>query len=139
MSRPVSDLRDGETMAENIKKGEVVARKKALFSLFWALNCQKRKHLKHFPGLVLPALPARCCALAFEIGLTNKLSTLILGLYTFCFEKPGSTTYTMPSIVSDVSAIFVDTTTLRPGGPSGVRGGGGASKIRCCCCGGNDE
>ncbi len=30
---------------------------------------------------------------------------------TFCFENPGSTTYTMPSIVSDVSAMFVLTTT----------------------------
>lgn len=34
---------------------------------------------------------------------------------TFCFENPGSTTYTMPSIVSDVSAMFVDTTTCDGG------------------------
>jgi hypothetical protein len=32
-------------------------------------------------------------------------------------ENPGSTTNTMPSIVKDVSAIFVLTTTFRPGGP----------------------
>lgn len=33
---------------------------------------------------------------------------------TFCFENPGSITKTTPSIVSDVSAIFVETTHLRP-------------------------
>lgn len=49
-------------------------------------------NLKHFPGLVLPALPALCLALALLIGETNKLYTLILGLNTFCFENPGSTT-----------------------------------------------
>ena len=48
-------------------------------------------------------------------------------------------TYTMPSIVSDVSAMFVDTTTLRPGGPPGCRGSGASSKMRCCCRGGSDE
>ena len=30
----------------------------------------------------------------------------------------------MPSMVNDVSAMFVLTTTLRPGTPPGVRGGG---------------
>eukprot|EP00958_Prasinococcus_capsulatus_P025993 scaffold4518_cov410-Prasinococcus_capsulatus_cf.AAC.13 len=58
---------------------------------------------------------------------------------TFCFEKPGSMTYTIPSIVRDVSAMFVDTTILRPAGPSGVRGWGAASNIRVCWCGGNVE
>ena len=38
---------------------------------------------KHFPGRVLPALPALYLALAFEIGDTNKLSTLIRGLKTY--------------------------------------------------------
>ena len=36
---------------------------------------------------------------------------------TFCLEKPGSITKTTPSIVSEVSAIFVATTTLRPMAP----------------------
>lgn len=66
---------------------------------------------KHFPGLVLPARPALetflkklktstvrssnsqfylCCADALLIGDTNKLSTRIRGLYTFCLANPGS-------------------------------------------------
>lgn len=51
---------------------------------------------------------------------------------TFCLLNPGSTTYTMPSMVSDVSAMLVLTTTFRPGGPPGYLGpasqawGGGA-------------
>ena len=46
-----------------------------------------------------------------EMGDTSSDSTRIRGLYTFCFAKPGSITYTMPSIVSDVSAMFVETCT----------------------------
>jgi len=38
-------------------------------------------------------------------------------------------------MVKDVSAILVDTTTLRPGFPS-LLGGGGSSKMRFCCWGG---
>ncbi len=59
------------------------------------------------PGRVRPARPARCCALAFDIGVTRSDSTRIRGLYTFCLEKPGSITRTTPSIVNDVSAILV--------------------------------
>ena len=33
---------------------------------------------------------------------------------TFCFENPGSTTKTIPSIVREVSAILVLTTTFLP-------------------------
>lgn len=58
------------------------------------------------------------------MGDTSKLSTRMRGLYTFCLAKPGSITYTMPSMVSDVSAMFVDTTILRPSGPPGTEGGG---------------
>jgi len=36
------------------------------------------------------------------------------GLYDFCFENPGSITYTIPSIVRDVSAIFVARITYEP-------------------------
>lgn len=32
---------------------------------------------------------------------------------TFCFAKPGSITNTTPSIVNDVSAMLVDTTTCQ--------------------------
>ena len=73
------------------------------------------------------------------MGETSRLSTRMRGLYTFCFEKPGSTTYTIPSIVSDVSAMLVETTILRPGAPPGARGAGAALKMSCCCCGGSDE
>jgi hypothetical protein len=48
--------------------------------------------LKHFPGFVRPARPARWCALARLMGDTSRLSTRCLGLYTFCLEKPGSMT-----------------------------------------------
>ena len=60
-------------------------------------------------------------------------------LLAFCLENPGSMTYTMPSIVSDVSATLVDTTTLRPGLPPGTRGGGAAPKMRCCIAGDSVE
>lgn len=59
-------------------------------------------------------------------------------LPTFCLAKPGSITYTTPSMVSDVSAIFVDTTHLRPIAPLGLLGGGG-SNILCCRLGGKVE
>ena len=62
-------------------------------------SVNKRKAL---PGRVRPARPARCREEALEMGETNSDSTRILGLYTFCFEKPGSITYTIPSIVNDV-------------------------------------
>jgi hypothetical protein len=40
-----------------------------------------------------------------------------LGLYTFIFAKPGSTTKYIPSIVRDASAIFVAITHfLEPAG-----------------------
>jgi len=41
-------------------------------------------------------------------------------------------------MVNDVSAILVDTTTLRPIAPLGLFGGAG-SNIRCCNFGGNVE
>jgi hypothetical protein len=62
--------------------------------------------------------------LTLEIGETSNDSTLMRGLYTFCFANPGSITYTMPSIVSDVSAMFVETTILRPAGPPSRAAGG---------------
>lgn len=47
-------------------------------------------------------------------------------------------TNTTPSIVKDVSAIFVETTTLRPIAPFALLGGA-ASKILCCKLGGRVE
>lgn len=88
-------------------------------------------NLKHFPGLVRPALPALCLALALEIGETNRLYTLIRGLNTFCLENPGSITYTIPSIVMEVSATLVATIIFLPGVPY-LLGGGALSNILCC-------
>ena len=73
------------------------------------------------------------------MGLTSSDSTRMRGLYTFCLAKPGSMTYTMPSMVSDVSAMLVLITILRPGGCPGLRDGGAGSKIFCCIAGGSVE
>lgn len=51
------------------------------------------------------------------------------GLYTFCFANPGSITYTMPSMVSDVSAMLVLMMIFRPAGPSGRAGGGACRQM----------
>jgi len=51
------------------------------------------------------------------MGDTNRLYTLILGLNTFCFENPVSITYTIPSIVIDVYAIFVANMIFLPFNP----------------------
>ena len=44
------------------------------------------------PGPTLPALPALCLALAFDIGATANVSNPVLGLKLNCFEKPQSIT-----------------------------------------------
>ena len=48
--------------------------------------------LKHLPGPVRPARPARCLADACEMGATTSESIPTFGLKTFCFANPGSTT-----------------------------------------------
>lgn len=78
-------------------------------------------------------------ARTLEMGDTSSDSTRMRGLYTFCLANPGSMTYTMPSMVSDVSAMLVETMILRPAGPPGRSGGGACSKMRCCCWGGRVE
>ena len=60
--------------------------------------------------MVHPALPDHYFALALDIGDTNKLSYYVLGLYSFYLTNPVSTTNTIPSMVMDVSAMFVETT-----------------------------
>jgi hypothetical protein len=72
------------------------------------------------------------------IGETRRDSILNLGLYIFCFANPGSITYTIPSIVREVSAIFVATTHFLPGTPLLFLGGAG-SKILCYYAGGSVE
>jgi hypothetical protein len=68
-----------------------------------------------------------------EMGDTSRDSTLIRGLYTFCLAKPGSITYTMPSMVRDVSAMLVEIIIFRPAIPPS-RAGGGACVCMCCVC-----
>lgn len=87
---------------------------------------------KHFPGCVRPARPARCLAAACEMGVTRSDSIRVLGSNTFCLQKPVSTTYTMPLIVTDVSAMFVLITTFR-------EEWGVGSNAACCCAGGSEE
>lgn len=77
------------------------------FSTKFSLKLLSVYNLKHLPSLVLPALPDLWTADALLIGCTNKLSTLTSGLNTFCLHNPASTTYTIPSIVTEVSATLV--------------------------------
>ena len=58
-------------------------------------------------------------------GTTTREAIHVLGLYEFCFTNPGSITNTTPSMVIDVSAMFVARTTFLA--PSGV-----GSKILAC-------
>ena len=48
-------------------------------SVVYAFSVYRRKHL---PGRVRPARPARCWALALEMAVTRRDSTLMRGLYT---------------------------------------------------------
>lgn len=50
-------------------------------------------------------------SLTREQGVTMRDSIPVLALQLFCLQKPGSITQMMPSMVRDVSAIFVATTT----------------------------
>lgn len=59
-------------------------------------------------------------------------------MYTFYLAKPGSTTYVIPSIVKDVSAILVAITIFLPGTPL-LFGGGASSNIFCYILGGRVE
>ena len=68
----------------------------------------------------------------------SPISPVLMLLLTFCLANPGSMTNTTPSIVSDVSAMLVDTTTFRPMAPFDLLGGA-ASKMRCWSWGGSVE
>jgi len=100
--------------------------------------------LKALPGPTRPARPALWLADAREhcqrsemsckrkgnaalllTGTTIKDDIPVRGLYEFCLTNPGSMTKTTPSIVIDVSAMFVASTTFLA--PSGV-----GSKILAC-------
>ena len=88
--------------------------------------------LKHLPGATRPALPARWFADAFEIGVTIRLSIPVRGLKVVYLPNPVSITNTILSIVIDVSAMLVASTTFRE--PGGV-----GSKILAYRSEGNEE
>mmetsp|Transcript_14939 Transcript_14939/g.48466 ORF Transcript_14939/g.48466 Transcript_14939/m.48466 type:complete len:386 (+) Transcript_14939:305-1462(+) len=96
---------------------------------------------KATPGRTRPARPRRCLALARETSTSSSDSILRAGSYRFSFIRAQSTTKTTSSMVTDVSAMFVASTTLRTpaGGRSNTRrwssGGSvewsGSSHARC--------
>lgn len=68
---------------------------------------QRSTHIKAH----IPALPARWLADACEIGVMSRESMPERGSRDLILLKPVSTTYTIPGMVTDVSATFVATTT----------------------------
>uniref|UniRef100_A0A2M4DJ41 Putative secreted protein n=1 Tax=Anopheles darlingi TaxID=43151 RepID=A0A2M4DJ41_ANODA len=60
-----------------------------------------------------PARPARCSAAALLTGTTTRLSVVLSAEYHFSLTNPQSMTYTIPGMVTDVSAILVAKTTFR--------------------------
>ena len=77
------------------------------------------------PQLSRPARPERCQACDFEIGITSKDSIPVADCETRIFTIPVSTTYLIPWIVTEDSAILVDRMTLR------VLGGVGVNTTSC--------
>ena len=55
----------------------------------------------------VPALPDRCTAELWLTSLTSKVVIFLAGSKDGSFTMPESTTILIPSIVSDVSALFV--------------------------------
>lgn len=82
-----------------------------------------------FPALSRPARPDRCHACDFETGVTRSDSSPVVVCDTRILIIPLSTTYLMPWIVTDDSAMFVDRITLRESGGVGVN-------TANCCSGG---
>lgn len=79
-----------------------------------------------FPGLSRPALPDRCHACDLETGVTRRDSSPVAVCDTRILIIPLSTTYRIPWIVTDDSAMFVDRITLR------ASGGVGVNTANCC-------
>ena len=72
-----------------------------------------RQSLTTRPAAVLPARPARCVALARLMRSHSRVLTPLFGSKRATRASPESMTKRTPSIVSDVSATFVATITLR--------------------------
>lgn len=54
-----------------------------------------------------------CRAWDFDVGTTTNDSIPLLGSYVLALTNPGSTTYLIPGIVTDVSAILVASITFK--------------------------
>lgn len=86
-----------------------------LLALFVGLRSPLRlARLEETPDGFLDCTPNRSVSsVAYSLWLRQCEA------HTFCFANPGSITYTIPSIVSDVSAMLVATIHLRALRPSG--------------------
>ena len=87
---------------------------------------------KATPGWHRPARPRRCLALARLTVTSSSDSMRRCGSKRFSFMRPVSMTYPQSSTVTAVSAMFVESTTLRTPG-------GGRSKTLRCSSGGRSE
>mmetsp|Transcript_12085 Transcript_12085/g.50868 ORF Transcript_12085/g.50868 Transcript_12085/m.50868 type:complete len:250 (-) Transcript_12085:1736-2485(-) len=93
-------------------------------------SCSQRGYSRrHVPACTRPARPLRWCAAAFDTQSGCSTASLLSASYEVCFDFPPSTTYTMSSMVIEVSAMLVERMTLRC--PSGGR----AKTWRCCSVG----
>ena len=78
-----------------------------------AQSCLRReKRCQQTPARVRPARPLRCLAAAWLIQLARSTLMRRCGSYPFSLERPESITYATSSIVSEVSAMFVLSTTF---------------------------
>ena len=80
-----------------------------------------RHRRQHRPGSVRPARPARCTAPARETRSVTRRVRPLAGSNRASRARPQSTTMRTPSIVNEVSAMAVASTTLRRPGGDGAR------------------
>jgi len=79
-----------------------------------SVTCAPSPHSRHaLPGAVRPARPARCAAEACEMRAVTRRCMPVPGSNIERRASPESTTTRTPSMVSEVSAMFVDRITLR--------------------------
>ena len=88
----------------------------------------REKSLKQTPGRTRPARPRRCFAAALDAQVSCRRDTPFSGSCAISLTLPVSMTTVTSSIVTEVSATLVETTTLRPPG-------GGRENARACASG----
>mmetsp|Transcript_8289 Transcript_8289/g.19808 ORF Transcript_8289/g.19808 Transcript_8289/m.19808 type:complete len:432 (+) Transcript_8289:974-2269(+) len=88
--------------------------------------------LKTCPARTRPARPARCRASACEIHTSTSRRMFLRSSNIDCLARPASITNTASSMVMEVSAMFVASTTLRT--PGGI-----VSNTADCSAGDSDE